>query len=249
VTGASSGIGWEISLELARRGAKVVAVARREDRLGDLARRIEAVGGSMIAVAGDITEGQIRRKAVDAAQVQFGGLDILVNNAGVGTLGLFENADPARVRAIMEVNFFALVEMTRLAIPLLKQGRTPIVVNVSSVLGHRGAPHRSEYCASKFAVQGFSESIRAEFAKRGIDVLVVSPGPTESEFHANLLGRTDDARQPSQAPVSAAVVARKTVEAMRRGRREIIPSAWGRVFCLLNRLFPQLVDRIMSRYV
>ena len=82
----------------------------------------------------------------------------------------------------MEVNFFALVEMTRLALPLLKQGVNPIVVNVSSILGHRGVPHSSEYSASKFAVQGFSESIRAEFARLGIDVLVVSPGTTETEF-------------------------------------------------------------------
>ena len=123
-----------------------------------------------------------RAKCIEAAQSKFGGLDILVNNAGVGAIGPFASADPQRVRRLMEVNFFALVEMTRTALPLLKQGRRPIIVNVSSILGRRGVPHNSEYAASKFAVHGFSESIRAEFASAGIDVLVVSPGTTDTEF-------------------------------------------------------------------
>ena len=92
----------------------------------------------------------------------YGGLDLLVNNAGIGAQGRFAEADPARLRQIMEVNFFAPAEMTRAALPLLKQGRRPMIVNIGSILGHRGIPGTSEYCASKFAVQGFSESLRAE---------------------------------------------------------------------------------------
>ncbi len=148
----------------------------------------------------------------------------------------------------MEVNFFALVEMTRLALPLLKQGVKPIVVNVSSILGHRGVPHSSEYSASKFAVQGFSEAIRAEFTRLGIDVLVVSPGTTETEFFDRVIERTADAKWPEHKPVSAARVARQTVRAIRSGRHEIIPYRWGRVLCWLNRLSPRLVDGLMARY-
>ena len=158
-------------------------------------------------------------------RAKLGGLDILVNNAGVGAMGLFEDAEPERVRRVMEVNFFALVEMTRLALPLLKQGVKPIVVNVSSILGHRGVPYSSEYCASKFAVQGFSESIRAEFARQGIDVLVVSPGTTETEFFDSVIERTARAQLAEAQPVIAAEVARQTVRAIRRGRHEIIPIA------------------------
>jgi short-subunit dehydrogenase len=245
VTGASSGIGWEIALQLVRAGSKVVAVARRNDRLGELTARAAAEGGLIVAVAGDITDPQTRQRALDAVQSTFGGLDILVNNAGAGAMGLFENATPERLRAVMEVNFFALAEMTRSALPMLKRGERPIVVNVGSVLGRRGAPHRSEYCASKFAVQGLSEAIRAEFAKIGVDVLQVNPGPTESEFHANLLERIDEPKQPRQAPTSAAEVARQTLKAIRLGRHEIVPSFWGRMFCLMSRHFPRLVDRLM----
>ena len=248
VSGASSGIGRELARELARQGARVVGIARREERLRELAEEIAAEGGRMELVVGDVTDPATRQRAVQAAQSRFGGLDILVNNAGIGATGLFEDADPDRLRRIMEVNFFSLVEMIRLALPLLKQGTRPIVVNVGSILGHRGTPHSSEYCASKFAVQGFSEAIRAEFTRHSIDVLVVSPGTTQTEFFDNVIESTGGPSWPEHAAVSAAQVARKTVRAIRTGRHEIIPYRWGKVLCWLNRLSPRLVDRMMARY-
>jgi short-subunit dehydrogenase len=249
VTGASSGIGRETALELARHGAGVVVVARREDRLRQLVEQIAALGRAVEPVVGDITDPQTRQRVIETAQSKLGGLDILMNNAGVGALGPFEDASVERVRRVMEVNFFALVEMTRLALPLLKQGVHPIVVNVSSIVGHRGVPNRSEYSASKFAVQGFSEAIRAEFTRLGIDVLVVSPGPTETEFFDNELERTMDAKWPKHKPADVAAVARQIVRAIRAGRHEIIPYRWGRVLCWLNRLSPRLMDGLMARYV
>ena len=249
VTGASSGIGRATALELARHGVGLVIVARREDRLREVTDRIAAVGGTAIAVVGDVTDRDVRQRAIDAAREKLGGLDILINNAGVGAMGLFVDADPERARRLMEVNFFATVEMIRLSLPLLQQGNRPIVVNVSSILGHRGVPYSSEYAASKFAVQGFSESIRAEFTKLGIDVLVVSPGTTETEFFDRVIERTEDPKWPEHRPVSAAEVARQVVRAIRKGKHEIIPYRWGRVLCRLNRLSPWLVDRLMARYV
>jgi len=248
VTGASSGIGREIARELARQGAQLVVVARREERLRELAEQIADQGGRVELVAGDITDAETRQRALDTVRSAFGGLDILVNNAGIGAMGLFEEGDPGRVRRIMEVNFFALVEMVRIALPLLKEANNPIVVNVASILGHRGAPHSSEYSASKFAVQGFSEAIRAEFARHNIDVLVVSPGTTETEFFDNVIEHTGDPSWPKHAAVSAADVARKTVRAIRTGRHEIIPYGWGKILCWMNRLSPYLVDRLMARY-
>ena len=248
VTGASSGIGREIALELARQGAELVVVARREERLRKLADEIHTGGGRAEVVAGDVTREATRQRAVDSAQASFGGLDILVNNAGVGAVGLLEHADSNRVRQIMELNFFSLVEMTRLALPLLKLGTNPIVVNISSILGHRGLPFRSEYCASKFAVQGFSEAIRAEFSVHGIDLWVVSPGATDTEFADSVLQRTNEPTWIEPRPVTAAEVAGKTVRAIRRGRHEIIPYRWGKILYWLNRLSPRLVDYFMARY-
>lgn len=248
VTGASSGIGRALALELARQGADLVLTARRAERLKELAQAIQALGQRAETVAGDITDPSIRQAVIETARGALGGLDILVNNAGVGATGRFEQATPDRLRRLMEVNFVALAEMTRLALPLLRQGHRPIIVNVSSILGHRGVPHSSEYCASKFAVQGFSEALRAELAAYPIDVLVVSPGTTETEFFDRVLENTSQARWPRHGAVSAEYVARKVVRAMRRGQREVIPFFWGRVLCLLNRLAPGLMDRVMARY-
>jgi len=249
VTGASSGIGQQIARALAAAGADVVLVARRRDRLEELAAEITAGGPGAEIVAGDLTEPSVRAAAVDAAVDRFGGLDILVNNAGIGAMGLFEDADPERLRPIMEVNFFAVVEMIRTALPALKRGTRPIIVNVASVLGRRGVPHSSEYCASKFAVCGFSESLRAEVHKHGIDVLLVNPGTTETEFFDRVIERTGEPSWPAHAVMPPAEVARQALRAIRHGKHEVVTYRAGRWLLWLNALAPRLVDRLMTRYV
>ncbi len=248
MTGASSGIGRAVSLQLAREGAKLLVVARRQDRLNQLAEEAAAVNGRIEILAGDITDEQTRRRAIEAVQSHFGGLDILINNAGIGALGRFEDNDPERLRAVFEVNFFALAEMTRLALPLLKNGTRPMLVNVGSILARRGTPCMSEYCASKFAVQGFSEAVRAEFSRYGIDVLVVNPGTTETEFFDGKYEHGVEPSWPRHKPTTAKRVAQAVVKAIRLGRHEIIPYNKGRILCWLNRLSPSLMDRIMARY-
>ncbi len=225
-----------------------MVTARREDRLAELARQVASAGSLAVTVVGDITDPTVREQVVETAKTRLGGLDILVNNAGVGTLGPFEKSDPQRLRRIMEVNFFAVVEMTRLALPLLKQGNRPILVNISSILGHRGVPHHTEYCSSKFAVHGFSEALCAELAGQPIDVLIVSPGTTETEFFTSVIERTGEPRWPKHRCVTAEVVSLAIVRAIRAGRHEIIPFGWGRVMVWLNRLAPGFMDRIMARY-
>src|SRR4051812_10821448 len=165
VTGASSGIGRDLATELARHGADLVLLARREERLAEVAQQISQLGRRAICVVGDVTDASVRQRALAAAQDQFGGLDILINNAGVAAHGRFADADPARVRPIMEVNFFAPVEFIRQALPLLRKGTQPMVVNIGSILGRRGSPHKSEYSASKFAIHGFSEAVRPELER------------------------------------------------------------------------------------
>src|ERR1700704_3637152 len=152
VTGASSGIGRALAVELARRGADLVLLARRETRLAEVAQQITQLGRRAICIAGDVTDAAVRQRALAAASDQLGGLAILVNNAGVAAHGRFADANPGRVRPLMEVNFFAPVEFIREALPLLREGVQPIIVNIGSILGRRGSPHKSEYSASKFAI-------------------------------------------------------------------------------------------------
>ena len=183
VTGASSGIGFEIVKQLLQLGCQVVATARRKERLEELLPYAEEPS-RLELVPGDVTDPQLRDELVERVQSSFGGLDILINNAGVSGLGKFENSSEECLRQVMEVNFFAPVELIRKAMPLLRVGIQPIVVNISSVLGHRAVPEKSEYCASKFALHGFSDSLRAELGSE-VDVLLVSPSTTQSEFFAH----------------------------------------------------------------
>lgn len=249
VTGASSGIGRAVALELARRGVDLVLLARREERLAETAQRVQRdFGRRAMTIVGDVTDPPVRQRAIDAARESLGGLDILVNNAGVSAHGRFADADPARLRPIMETNFFAPVELTRAALPLLRDGRQSIIVNIGSILGKRACPHKSEYCASKFALHGFSEALRAELAADGVDVLVVAAGATDTEFFQHLI--EDQGALPRRPSRGAAPerVARAIVRAIERGRHEIIVGGQARLLAWLNRLAPGIVDRIMARY-
>lgn len=187
VTGASSGIGLALSRELSRQGARLIVTARREQRLRELVAELASDGHDVIPISGDITDAALRNQLLQTAATRLGGLDLLVNNAGVGALGPFAQADPSRLRRIMEVNFFGPVELTRELLPMLRLGHKPLIVNICSVLGHRAVPNKSEYCASKFALHGFSDALRAELAPWGVDVLLVSPSTTQSEFFDSVI--------------------------------------------------------------
>jgi short-subunit dehydrogenase len=248
VTGASSGIGRALAIELARHGVDVVLVARREDRLAAVADEIRKLGRKAVAVVGDITDPAVRCRALDAARDKFGGLDILVNNAGVAAHGRFADADPGRLRPIMEVNFFAPAELIRASLPLLQQSVAPIVVNIGSILGHRGAPHKSEYSASKFALHGFSEAIRPELARLGVDVLVAAAGPTDTEHFDTLLEVRGEMPWGNPRRKPAEKVARSIVHGIERGKHEVFTHWRGWFWVLLNRLSPRFVDRIIARF-
>jgi short-subunit dehydrogenase len=187
ITGASQGIGRALAVQAAKQGVKVLAAARNEQLLQELAQEVRGFSGVLETVQADVTSPADRQKMADEAKRIFGGLDILVNNAGIGATGHYADVQSDRLRKIMEVNFFGLTETTRVLLPLLKQGTKPAIVNISSIAGKRAIPARSEYSASKFAVQGFGEALRAELAKDGVDVLVVCPGLTQTNFSHNML--------------------------------------------------------------
>jgi short-subunit dehydrogenase len=248
VTGASGGLGRAIAIELAMQGASLVLMARRNEELRKVADEIAQSGGRAAIVVGDVTDPQIRQAALDTTKSQFGGLDLLVNNAGVGAIGRFDAADPARLRQVFEINFFAAAELTREAIPILRGGRAPMIVNIGSVLGHRATPQNSEYCASKFALRGWTESLRIELAASGIDVLLVSLGSTQSDFWNHLVGQNQPPPWSTRRAMPAEQAAGKIVRAIGLGRRELIPSFSARWFVRAGRLFPGLFDRFMRRF-
>lgn len=243
VTGASSGIGRALALRLAREGARVVASGRKRDRLAALA----AEDGRIIPFTADVADAAERTRLIEETVATLGGLDVLVNNAGVGATGFFDEADEKRLRQIFEVNFFATTELTRFALPHLKRGREPMLVNVASVLGRRAIPGCSEYCASKFAVVGWSESLRAELAKDGVHVLVVCPGGVETSFDENMLEKGRRITRAGRRRMSADRCAELIVGAMRRRRNEVVITAEAKMALWANRIAPWFLDWFLAR--
>jgi short-subunit dehydrogenase len=249
ITGASQGIGKALAELAAQRGAQVLAAARSDELLAELAERVRSRGGIIETVHADVTSAEDRLRMVETARRHFRGLDVLINNAGIGATGHFAEAGPERLRAIMEVNFFGLTETTRVCLPLLRNGNLPAIVNISSIAGKRGIPARSEYSASKFAVQGFTEALRAELAKDGIDVLVVNPGLTQTNFSQNMLEQKARLPMDHLRGMTPEAVAAATLRALERGSNEISLSWPGKLLVFLSRFFPGAVDRIAARKV
>jgi short-subunit dehydrogenase len=247
VTGATAGIGHALTLELIGRGARVLALGRRVDRLQALSAEVRYVPNYRF-LAGDITSREHRLAALDLAKTEFGGVDCVINNAGSGALGPFVSADESRLRQIMEVNFFAPAEFIRESLPLLSAGTAPIIVNIASVLAHRAIPNMSEYCASKFALHGLSDSLRAELKPRGVDLLLVCPSTTTTEFFDVAINAS---RQPLHrfGAMTSQAVAQHTIRAIASGSDEIILSLGGAALVWLDRLCPPLANWFVSRFV
>ncbi len=252
VTGASSGLGRALAEHLVRAGATVVLTGRSADRLASVVaglRRDGADPDRMITVSADLTVDDDRRRLFALARERLGALDLVINNAGVGAAGQFETHDPAVLRQIFELNVFAMAEVCRESLPLLSAGRDPVMVTMGSVNARRALPGRAEYCASKFAVTGFTESIRVEWRRFGIHVLQVNPGFTDTPFDDNALIDTARVSVRHRRTMSPDLVARATMCAIERHRREITLSWPGKLFVLTGKFAPRFVDWGLTRWL
>lgn len=248
LTGGSSGIGEALARRLVERGAVVLVTARRADRLRRLQTELEGASGRLEFLAGDLTDMAFRRHLLDHARDQFDGrLDLLVNNAGVGLWGPFIESAPEHLHQVFDLNFFAAVDLTRGCLSMLQAGRLGTICNIGSVLGHVAVPLKSEYCASKFALRGWTDSIRPELRRLGIRVVLISPSTTRSEFFDAALTADSRPRPKSVGSTSPAVVAQITVNAIERGTSEVILSPAGRALVTAGRWVPRALRWIFDR--
>ena len=189
VTGASSGIGMAIAREVANRGGHVIIVARRADRLGQLAEEIAAAGGNASVFPCDVMDEAAVKSLVDQVKQQFGELHLLVNNAGKEYIAPLQVARLSATRETMELNVVAMANATRLCLRLLKEGSA--IVNMASLAGLRGAAGMSLYSASKGAVIAFTQSLARELAPRKIRVNAVAPGIVRTDMTDRMFSKYD----------------------------------------------------------
>jgi NAD(P)-dependent dehydrogenase (short-subunit alcohol dehydrogenase family) len=182
ITGASRGLGMEIAKAALRAGDRVVATGRKREAM------IDAIGPDndhLLSVALDVTDAAQVKTAINAAVSRFGTIDVLVNNAGYGQLGYFEENTNEEIQAQFATNVFGVFNVTSAALPVMRSARQGRIFNLSSLAGIRGSEFGSLYCASKFALEGFSESLAQELAPFGIFVTIVEPGPFRTDFLAS----------------------------------------------------------------
>jgi short-subunit dehydrogenase len=251
VTGASQGIGRALAIEGVRRGMVVVAQARSADLLELLKAEVAGMqlSGALHTIVGDVTSETDRQNLATFCLKELGGLDILVNNAGIGATGHFIDGNQEQLRKIFEVNVFGLAETTRSLLPLLKLGNSAQVINIGSIVGERAFPARSDYSSSKFAVHAFTDGLRSELSKDLVDVLMVAPGLTQTNFSQNMLKQSAKVQLDHMRGMTSEQVAEAVWDASAKGKDRVFLTRQGRLLLLVNKLFPWLVDRIMRRKV
>lgn len=238
--------------DLVRRGASVVLTGRSAARLEEVAKGLLDSGADpdrVMVVPADLTVEADRQRLFDAVRARFGALDLVVNNAGVGATGQFDTHDAWVLRRVFEINFFAMAEVCRAALPFLSEGVDPVMLVMGSINARRGLPGRVEYSASKFAVSGFVESIRIEWRRYGIHVLQVNPGFSATPFDENAVAKTARVSVAEWRTTPAEVVAAAALRAVEKKKREITLSSKGRMLVLVNRIAPRFVDWGLSRWL
>ena len=220
VTGASSGIGRQLALRLAREGARVALVARRQPELEALAAEIRAQSGEAVVLPCDVSDAAQAAASAELALKQLGSVDILVNNAGYGGHSTFLEWDIADMERLMRVNYFGALYFTKALLPRMVERKSGWLVFISSVSGRIASPEKSAYAATKFAMTGFAEALSMEVEAAGIHLLTVYPGVIDTPFFSDrMLSRMSQKTRDSMARPEGLVDA--IVAALAKGKREL----------------------------
>ena len=237
LTGASGGIGLAIATALCASGARVLAVARHREPLLPL---LERYPRNLFWIGADLTSQSDRRDVLAEAE-SIGGINLVINAAGVNHFAMLEQLEDSEINAMLAVNISAPICLTRLLLPLLKQADSAMVVNVGSTYGSIGYPGYATYCATKFALRGFSEALRRELADTRVSVLYVAPRATRTSMNSPAAQAINDALKTNVDDPQT--VAAAVIHAIAGDRRDLYLGWPERFFVRLNSLLPHLVDR------
>ncbi len=241
LTGASGGIGQALVEQLCSGGAHLLLAGRQLATLDALAERFP---GQISRIQADLGQRE-GRDAVLAAARQFDGLNSLINAAGINQFSLLEDQDEEAIARLIDINVTATLQLTQRLLPLLRQAPTALLANIGSTFGSIGYPGFAAYCASKFAVRGFSEALRRELADSHIKVLYIAPRATRTAMNTAPVVAMN--AQLNVAMDDSATVARQIVEAIRRERAETYLGWPEKLFVRLNGLLPRIVDQALRK--
>jgi short-subunit dehydrogenase len=249
ITGASSGIGKSLATECAKRGATVVLAARQYVTLcvitQDIERRYQT---KALAIQCDVTNEDDCASLIKQTLATFGKIDVLVNNAGISMRALFKDVDLKVLKSLMDVNFWGTVYCTKYALPEIIKTKGSIV-GVSSIAGYKGLPGRAGYSASKFAMNGFLDSLRVENLKTGVHILTACPGFTASNIRNTALNQEGIQQKESTLEedkmMSSDKVAGIIVDGIENRSRTLIMTTQGKLTVLLSKLLPAFLDKMV----
>ena len=251
VTGASSGIGLATATLLAKYQAKVVLAARSEDKLNELSRQLSQYS-EVISVKTDVSNQEECRILIEKTIQKFGRIDILINNAGISMRAMFIDLDLSVIHRLMDVNFWGTVYCTKYALPYLLESKGS-VVGVISTAGYKGLPGRTGYSASKFAINGFLDTLRSEHLYDGLHVMIYAPGFTASNIRKTALMadgsiQGDTPREEGKMMTSERVGEIMLNHIRKRSRRATLTFT-GKLLLVLTRLFPTITDHMEYWYM
>lgn len=252
ITGASSGIGLECARYFFQSGCRVVAAARNFEALTNLQKDFDPSAERILIYKMDVTQEQECAMLIQATIQKFGQIDVLINNAGITMRALFKDVDLNVLKQLMNVNFWGMVYCTKYAMPYLLKSKGS-VVGMSSVAGYKGLPTRSGYSATKFALEGFLESLRIENRNTGVHILIARPGFVATNIRNTMLAadgtEQGESHKNEENSMSANEVAKQLFVAIDNRKSYMILSSTAILSFWLNKFFPAWVDKLVFRHV
>ena len=245
ITGGSSGIGKALAEVFGSNGSQVMITGRNLGELNEAVSELSKKGITVHSLQADVSIEADNKMMAEEALKLFGKIDVLVNNAGIGMRALFEELDLGVIRQIMDINFFGMVYATKYCLPEIIKSKGS-VVGISSIAGYRGLPARTGYSASKFALNGFLEALRAEVLNDGVHVLTACPGFTATNIRKRALTKDGSVQGESpreeQAMMSAEECAAHIYKATVNRKKILVLTGQGKLTVFLNKRFPGWMD-------
>lgn len=244
ITGASSGIGRETALELARAGAHMTVIARGQQALDTLTAEVSRLGGQIHTVVGDVADWPTVERGARETVERFGRIDTWVNNAAVSVYATIEDLTVDEIRRVTEVNYMGQVHGVKAALPHLRASGGGTIINVGSALSERAVPLQSAYCAAKHAIKGFSEALRVEMEREGsgIDVVLIEPSSMNTPLFDHARSKMGVRPVPIPPIYEPRVTARAIVHAAEHPVPIIATGGASKLFTVVERINPRLLD-------